>query len=132
VSSNAHRGDDDIAFYAADIGDTALLSASVTPAQLSDAHGPLPSGRYIIQVVNLSGTGKQLVWVGQGPFVPGGVMAIAAAPGKDRIPLSQQALVAIETNVVKGFSDRIAAVTSGGTAEVYITRVSREAQHKRI
>ncbi len=127
MSGAAHRGDDDIAFYAADIGITFHLSAtSGSPVQTTDAEGPLPEGRYIIQALNIS-TDSALVWIGFGAFEQSTTLALTAGVGTRRIPLSAGGLIAVETNILKGYSDRVAAITSAGAADVYLTLVSRTA-----
>lgn len=123
MSGAAHRGDDDIAFYAADIGETRALSAAAgSPTQFSGSSGPLAPGRYLIQAVNLSVPSAE-VWIGFGKF--GEAVDLAAVPGRRRIPLVPGGgLLAVETHVRKGDSDQIAAITSAGTATVYVTLVS--------
>ena len=126
MSSSQHRGDDDIAFFQADIGETRLLAAiSGSATQLPTAGGALPPGRYLIQATDISDAGA-LVWVGVGAF--GTTISLTAAAGHRRIPLSSGAILAIETNVRKGDSDQIAVRTSAGTANVFISLVSTVAK----
>jgi hypothetical protein len=118
----AHNGDDDIAFFAADLGETRELSATTTGAQTTDTDGALEPGRYLIQIVDA--TAGAIVWIIRGRFERGAPLSLSAGPGPARIPLSTQALVAIETHVREGDSDRIGAITNTGVATVYLTRVS--------
>jgi hypothetical protein len=129
MSAGAHRGDHDIAFYEAAIEDTFTLTATtsgLTEAP-SDADGPLPPGRYLIQVRGISST--QVVWIHVGKFVKGAPLAPSnpIGPGTRRFPLTS-AIVAIETHCLKGYSDRISAqVSTGASVPVYISRVSTTA-----
>jgi hypothetical protein len=121
----AQRGDDAIAFYAASLGRTTKLSAvAAASTQTTDVDGALPSGRYLIQILNVV-PATAIVWVKAGPFEVG--VVVTAEAGVPSFPLSREAIIAIEFNVVKKDSDRIAVRTSAGTADVYITRISRGA-----
>jgi len=124
----SHEGKDDIAFFHAAIERTYELSATVGGAQLSDAEGALPEGRYLIQVVNQTPPAA-LCWIHVGAFEVGVSLSLVAGAGGDRIPLGSS-VVAIETNVVRGDSDRIGAIMSAGTATVFITRISRTAARR--
>jgi len=122
----AHRGVDDIYFFAAAVEQTRLLAASVVSAQIPDAGGPLTPGRYLIQVLNQTDA-SALVWIKFGAFATGVVLTATTRPGEKKMPLTASGIFAIELHVLKGDSDRIAAITTAGTADVYITRVSRGA-----
>lgn len=126
MSTAAARGDDAIAFYAADLGETRALAATTSGDQTTDVDGALVPGRYLIQIVNVSDSAA-IVWIHAGAFEKGKPITLAAGPGRRRAPLSTQSVVAIETNVLKGDSDRIGAITTVGTATVYVTRISRGA-----
>ena len=126
MSTAAARGDDAIAFYAADIGDTLELAASTVLAQTSDLQGPLKPGRYLIQAINWSDT-TVVVWVTVGAWEKGSSLTLTATAGRRRVPLSSGGVVAFETNILKGDSDRLAVITNTGSATVYVTRVSRGA-----
>ena len=122
MSGNAHRGDHDVAFYEATIGETRELAVSDAYAQLPDDDGPLAPARYVIQLVALSDD-NAVVWVHVGPFGEGDLGG-AAGPGNSRFPLSSG--VVAETHVLEGESDRIGAIadTPGVTARLFISRVS--------
>ena len=127
MSGAAHRGDDDLAFYAADIGETRLVSAdALSNQQTTDADGALVPGRWLVQVFPTDSAAK--VWVGFGKFVAAVVLSSPVGPGKQRIPCSGKTIIAFETNVLKGYSDRAVARTTVGTAEVYLTLISRRAK----
>ena len=126
MSSNAHSGTHDIAFYEADIGGTFVISASTTLANApSDVEGALPPGRYLVQAISFSDA-TATCWLHVGrfesgtPLVPGNDIAA----GTQRFPLHGDAMPAIEFNVLTGHNDRVAVVTSAGTATVYLSRVS--------
>jgi len=131
VSSSAHGGNHDQAFFEAAIENTAALTASVgSLAETSDTGGALPPGRYLIQAPGIAGT--QVVWVHVGPFVKGAPLAPAnpVGAGTRRFPLTA-AIVAIETHCLGGYSDRIAVqLSSGAAVPVYITRVSTEVRKR--
>ncbi len=122
--SDGHRVTDDIAFYAADIGDTIVLAASAAGAQTPDvgAAGALPPGRYLVQARNLS-VATAVVWVHVGSWVTAVPIVLTVGAGRRRVPLSAE-VPAIEFHVRKNDSDRIGAITSSGTADVWITRIS--------
>ena len=126
MSDAAHRGDHDIAYYEATVGETAALttSAADTPAFLNDddAAALLPA-RYLIQVAAVSDPAV-VVWVGFSPFVRGEAPASVAGAGPKRVPLSQSTIIAIETHVLEDTDDRVTVESTGGTATVYVTRVS--------
>jgi len=135
MSAAAHRGDHDIAFYEAAIENTFTLNAIVgalTEAP-TDLDGPLPPGRYLIQLVGASDAAV-IAWVHVGKFVAGTPLAPAnpVAAGTKRIPLSPSSIIAIETHALQGYSDRIAVQSVGGTVTVHITRVSNEARKSDI
>lgn len=123
---NAHRGDHDIAFYEATVGETldGTTSAPASPVFInSDDDGPLRPARYLIQVASVSVDGV-VVWVGFSKFEKGDSASTIAAAGPKRIPLSQSTIIAIETNVLEGEDDRLTIESTGGTATVYATRIS--------
>lgn len=121
MSSAAHNGADDIAFYEAAIGHTYQLDADDSGVQLGSDAGPLPSGRYLIQAFNLSAGG--VCWVHVGGH--GQALGLVAGAGRNRIPLTRETILAVETHVRKGDSDTVGAIcTAGATATVWITRVS--------
>lgn len=123
--AGAHEGDDDRAFYHASIGITfALLAVGVAGAQTSDDDGALLPGRYLIQVGNFSDPAA-LCWIHVGAWEESSPLALGAVAGRKRVPFVQGGLIAIETNVLTGDSDRIGAQSSIGTCDVYITKVSR-------
>lgn len=126
MSGSAHRGDDDIAFFAAAIEETRLIAASPASASFPDADGALVPGRYLIQILGASAS-SVVVWIQMGKFEKGVPLTASVGPGLKRVPLSPSGIIAIEVNVVKEDNDRIAVVTAGGTASVYITRISRGA-----
>lgn len=113
---------DQNAFFAASIGLTRSFAASAVVAQTPDDEGPLPPGRYLLQVTGFTDS-TAICWVGVSPFEKGAAATLAATPGPDRIPLSSGAF-AVEFNVRRGVSDRVQAILSAGTATIYITRVS--------
>ncbi len=119
---SAERGSDAFNFYSAKLGDTRELAASVAAAQTPDAGGPLPPGRYLLHIGNLSATTVK-VWLRTGKFVKGDTLNISAAV--PACPFSLDGLMAIEINVHKEDNDRVAAITSAGTASVYITPISQ-------
>jgi len=124
--SQAHHGDDDLAFYHADIGETRgpLQANAVAPVQFADVLGPLSPGRYLIQVTDLGGSGRQFVWVGMGAY--GSTIPLTASAGLQRFPFSSGGLIALEVNVRRGYNDQVAAITTSSTADVYVSKVSRE------
>jgi hypothetical protein len=126
VSTAAARGDDATAFYAADLGETRALAASTIINQNTDVQGAFTPGRYLIQALGMNNP-NTLVWIIVGAFVAGSPLTGSAVPGLRRFPLSARGMVAIETNILKGDSDRIAVITSVGTATVYVSRISRGA-----
>lgn len=126
MSDGAHRGDHDIAFYEATIGETLAHTTSgpATPGFLNDDDaGALTPARYLIQVAAVSDPAV-VVWVGFSEFEAGATPASIAAAGLKRIPLSQSTIIAIETNVLEAEDDRVTIESTGGTATVYVTRVS--------
>ncbi len=134
MSGSAHRGDHDIAFYEAAIENT--FSLSVTTGALAesptDAEGPLPPGRYLIQAVGLNS--NQVCWIHVGKFVKGTPLAPDAptGPGTKRFPLTTT-IVAIETHCIQGHSDRIAAQLNAGLGvTVYISRVSSQVRKSNV
>lgn len=123
MSAGAHNGADDIAFYEADLGLTVELPVNASGAQTSDEGGPLPAGRYLIQAFNLTDGG--VCWVHTGKYKRGSGLPLVAAAGRNRIPLTGKTLIAVETHVREGSSDRVGAITSAGaTCTLWITQVS--------
>lgn len=116
---NSHRGDDDIAFFAANLGLTHALMFDTNGANLADAQGPLKPGRYLVQ---LRKEDNGYAWVSVGKWERGNpIAAPAAVPA---FPMSNVGLVAVEFHVREGVNDRIAARTESGSAVLYITLVS--------
>jgi len=122
MSDGAHNGHDDIGFYEADIGYTWELSVTDGGVSLDDDQGPLPPGRYLIHAFNLSpDTG--VCWVHAGAAKT--VLSLAASAGRKRFPLNTKAIIALETHVRAGDSDKIGAITtSGATCTLFISLVS--------
>jgi hypothetical protein len=118
------RGEDLAAFFAAELGRTRKLALTVASAQTPDTEGALPPGRYLLQIADLSSASAK-VFIRARPFVAGDtVTAVADAPD---FPLHLAGLVAIEFHVRKGYNDRIAAILTAGTGNLFITEVSRRA-----
>ncbi len=123
---DAQRGDDAIAFYAASIGKTRKLVAAPGPTQMLDADGPLAPGRYLLHIAAMSNLG--VLWVAIGAFEKGSPLSVAA--DVPFFPMQASGIVAIETNVLKGDSDRIAVIAAGPnspTGTLFITPISRSA-----
>lgn len=119
-----HRADDDLAYFAATLGRTVkLLAGAEGSVQLPDEGGPLPPGRYLIQILDVTEIGAR-VWVVAVPFEKG-EPPISVPADVPAFPFAVEGVIALETNVRKGDSDQIAARTSAGTATVYITKISR-------
>lgn len=116
---DGHRGDDDIAFFAANLGHTYELSFDANGANLSDAQGALVPGRYLIQL-RMNGNGY--AWVSVGKWVAAAPIPTPAAP--PAFPMSNAGIVAVEFHVRQGVNDRLAARTESGSAKLYATRVS--------
>jgi len=123
MSAGAHRGDHDIAFYEAAIEETRSLAVTTTFAQLPDEDLGLEPGRYLIQLATAS-SDTSFCWVHLGAFEKGVTLGGTAAPGRRRFPLSRSTIVAIESHVLEGYSDRLGAIMSAGTGTLYISRVS--------
>ncbi len=136
MSGGAHAGDDDIAYYAASLGCTRKLDVTSAPTQLTDADGPLEPGRYLLQARFGSGSNSD-IWVAMGPFEKGETLVVAA--DVPHFPFLENGVIAIEVNVrpvpkqqkATRAQDRpnnqVAAVTSSGSATLYITAISRGA-----
>lgn len=122
MSGSAHSGFDDKSFYEADIGETTVLSATAVGVQTADAVGALPPGRYLVQARTFSDP-TATCWILTGKYVASTPIALAASAGAQRIPLSPE-VPGVEFHVRKGYSDRVGAITSAGTATVYLTRIS--------
>lgn len=123
-----HRGDHDIAHYERQpgetLGPTSVGTGSVTQLN-SDAQGPLPPGRYLIQVANLSTTGIVL-WLHFGRFEKSAPLAPSSptSSGRNRIALSLDDRLGIELHLLGGEHDRVAAQAVGGTCDVILSRIS--------
>lgn len=127
MSGAAHNGEDDIAFFAADIGFTYVLPLTTTLSVMPSADGALVAGRYLVQVVGLT-TGA-IAWLHFDHYqkdVPPDPSPLTGQ-GPQRVPLSAAAIIAIETHVKKGYSDRLCGLVTSGTATLYATLVSRDA-----
>lgn len=124
-----HSGFDDRAFYEADIAETRVLRAVTDVGnQTTDEDGPLWAGRYRILATGLQE--GEVCWVHVGPFKKGKPLALAAAPGNKRVPLTAGA-PEVYTHVRIGDSDRIGAIIDtapAGDVDVYISRVSTRAK----
>lgn len=123
MSANAHRGDHDIAFYEAALEETRELGVTTAFAQFSDAAGPLTPGRYLIQLA-VASSDTAFCWVHLGKFEKGENLGGTAAAGRRRFPLSRSTVVAIESHVLGGYSDRLGAIMSAGSGTLYVSRVS--------
>lgn len=119
-----HRSDDDIAFFAADLGPTRKLACSVASASPPASEGPMTPGRYLIQIHNLSGNMRQIVWLTMGKFDKAAPLVALAVP--PAFPLNLAAIAAIEVHVRKDVNDQLAAIAGAGTADLYFTLVSRD------
>jgi hypothetical protein len=123
---DAQRGDDALAFYAADLGRTREIPCSIVAAQLLDKDGPLKPGRYLLHISDVNPTSKK-VWVRTGKFEKGTALPISAST--PWFPMQLGGIMAIEFNVRKGHSDQVAAIMAGPgapTAVLYITAISRD------
>jgi hypothetical protein len=116
---DAHNSKDDIAFFARDLGFTQVIAAGVAASQRADAEGPLEPGAYLVHIANL--VGATTVWIKTGKF--GTVIPVTAAVPS--FPMSPSTVSQREFVVVKGYNDQVAAITDAGTANVYLTKVSR-------
>ena len=117
------RAGDEVGFFAAAIEVTRSLSLSTTSVQLTDAQGPLAPGRYVIQLRPAS-SAEIWCWVHAGPFIKGDVITATTGEGRNRFPLSNAGLIAIEFHVRRDVNDRIAAVLESGSGTLYISKVS--------
>lgn len=126
MSGSAHNGEDDIAFFAADVGYTYVMALSTALTTLPAALGALVPGRYLIQIGGLSA--GAVAWVHFDKFQddPPNIVTPTGA-GPQRVPIMSSSVVAIETHAVKGYSDRLSAILTSGSAVLYATRVSRDA-----
>ena len=126
MSGAAHNGDDDIAFYAADVGYTYVLPLTTGLSTLPAVDGALVPGRYLVQVGGLT-TGA-IAWVHFDAYQddPPAISNPTGA-GRQRVPLMATGLIAIETHAVAKYSNRISGIVTSGTATLYVTRVSRDA-----
>lgn len=119
------RGDDLMAFYAADLGITRKLEiTNAASAQITDADGAIEPGRYLIQV--LLGTGGKPTarcWLRFGKFVAAGtITATIAVPS---FPVDPEGVYVFELNVRQGYNDRFAGIVAaaGAAHTVYFTRI---------
>jgi hypothetical protein len=123
----AQRGVDALAFYAADLGLTRAISCSIASAQLPDKDGALVPGRYVLHISDVVPTSKK-IWVRTGKFEKGSALSITA--GIPWFPMQLGGIVAFEFNVLKDYSDQVAAIMAGPgnpSAILYVTRISRDA-----
>lgn len=120
---NAHRGDHDIAFYQADIGETRALLVTIAGEELVEEEGPLTPGRYLLQFFQTSGAPSAICWVHVGAWAEGDISPTAGS-GPQRIPLSAQSIIGVEYHVIEGYNDRVAAIMTVGAGTLYMTRVS--------
>ncbi len=119
---DAQRGDDALAFYAANLGPTRALFASIAPVQLSDNDGALPPRRYLLHIADIDPPNLK-IWIKTGPFQKGVLLGVTASI--PNFPMSLIGVQALEINVRKGDNDQIAVVMSSGTGTLYITEISR-------
>jgi hypothetical protein len=112
-------------FYGHDLGRTVALAAVaasvVSSGGTNDANGPLPPGKYLVQATSPGGT--DLVFIDAVPFVKNETASWAAKPAAP--PATPLIRGWVEIHVRKDHNDRIVARTTGGTATVYVTQVSR-------
>lgn len=110
------------AFYNASIEETRVRSATTTSSQFTG--GSLAAGRWLLQVIPSADT--VLVWVKLGSSeIAGGVVTATLVAGPKQMPLSTKTIIAVEFMVSGTHNDAAPAViTSAGTAECYLTRVS--------
>ena len=122
---DAHRADDDIAFYAADLGFTHGIALTTSPGQIPDVDGALVPGRWLLHVANVPS--KATVWIKMGKFEKGSVLDVVAAV--PNFPMSPAGIMALEVNVREGVNDQVVALVAGTgnpTANLYITLISRD------
>lgn len=113
---------DQIAYYAADLGETRVLAVTTASSALTEQLAP---GRYLLQLIPSDDTA--VTWVCAGAWDPTTPKTATAAAGKQRVPLSGKTIVTFEYNVRRGYNDALAAIASAGTANLYVTRISRDA-----
>lgn len=118
-----HRSDDDVYFYAANLGRTERLACSAVSATRAAGDGALPPGRYLLHLGEQSAQTVR-VWVKTGKASDGVLVATADVPC---FPMVLSGVAAIEINVRKDDNDQVAAITDGGTASLFITQISRQA-----
>lgn len=127
MSNAAHNGSDDISFYQADIGHTHEMIVTSAGVMLPP-EAVLPTGRYLIQAFNLLPL-DGVCWIHFGPAGPN--LALVAGQGRQRIPLTRETILAVETHVRRRHSDRVGAITTpGATCTVWVTHVSTPAGDK--
>lgn len=116
-------GDRGLDFYDADIGETLVVALTGASAQTSDAQGALSPGRWLVQVVDPTNR----TWIRFGPFVAAGTLTAVAAQGPQRIPIDPDGMVrAFEILIRPNHNDRVAGIVeSGGTATLWLTKISR-------
>lgn len=120
----AHTADDDIAFYAAALGLTRALSLTPVAAQIADADGALPAGRYMLHLGDVSDD-SAVVWVRTVKWNKDVDYAVPTAP--PAFPMRPSRIMAIEFNVREGVNDQVAAIVTAGTATLYVTKLSFDA-----
>lgn len=124
---NAQQGTDAQDYYAATLAETRYLAVTSSQSQLSDSDGPLIPGRYLMHISDSAPAGSPpKVWVAMGPFAKGVTLAVSAATPHGP-PFQDGRVLALEVNVRKGYNDQVAAITSSGSAVLYMTRISRSA-----
>ena len=108
------------------LGDVGVVQPrlAVAQAQRPDNALALPPGRYVLHIADVSSDGAK-VWVAMGKFAKSVTLVVVASV--PHFPMSATGIIAIEVNIRKGDNDQIAAITSAGTANLYITQVSRAA-----
>jgi len=119
---DAQRGDDALAFYAANLGRTRAIACSTVAAQLLDDDGALLPVRHILHLGYLSPR-TSTIWIATGKFERGKALSVSAAP--PYFPMTPGRIVALELNVRKGDNDQIAAIMASGSGILYITEISR-------
>lgn len=116
-----HHPEDDIAYFARDLGRTIALDLTTVAAQVPSAEGALKPGRYLFQIGKRSAS-TVVAWIVQGKF--GTTLAPAAAA--PAFPMSADGVRGFELNVIAGYNDAIAAIMDTGSATLFITLVSRD------
>ena len=112
---------DAVAFYAADIGETRLIAAGAASVAVA---GRLPPGRWLVQVKPSDATA--ITWLQVGKYNASTALVATAGVGPKKIPVGP-AILALEFVVRENYNDALAAICSAGTADVWLTLVSRRA-----